>query len=224
MQARSGLSRGAYFGPKNVGEAFTHPDAHAIVLTMLLLKEFGREYLAWEPETLWFEINRTWKRDPSVVNRTKIQACRTILVAPSSYEDYGVFEAIAFGLVGQPPIFDMMQKADPFKCLFALDCIKALNSKAQVSPEVYKYCAASMHAAGFAFCPGSMEPANKHLRYFVGPDLQNSVDLILSSDHTTVPRGSALALQAGKSQMVADFSTVQRRALAEQVKRLLPRK
>ena len=44
--------------PTTKRAAFTNPATHALVLGLLLLKEFGPEYLAWEPETVWAEVEK----------------------------------------------------------------------------------------------------------------------------------------------------------------------
>ncbi len=218
MQTRPHGSQAAYVGPRSPAQAFTHPRSHPGLLTVLLLGEFGREFLAWEPQTLWFEINRTWGQDPAVANRSKIQACRTILVADSPFEQWEIFEAVAFGLVGLSPRFDLIQKCSGFKCIFALDTMKQLRAKTDIAPEIYKYCAASLHAEGFAYAPGSLRPANTFLRELVPPEVVRAVGLAFEAESPArLPRGSAIALQTQKSRAVARFSEIQRAALTQQL-------
>ena len=61
----------APFSKKNM---FIHHDVHPLLMDVVLLKSFGIDWLAWEAETLWAEIQRVFKQPPLPVhNKNKIQ-------------------------------------------------------------------------------------------------------------------------------------------------------
>jgi len=213
----------AYEGPRNVAGAFTHGDTHPLVLGLLLLKTFKTEYLAWEPETVWAEIYLSFGVTPSAAARNKVQSVRSCMVANSPYEQWDIFEDIAFGLLGLPAKFDSVQKAAVKQCAFAVECLSSLRQDVQVSTEVYKYCAASMMDEGMAFCPGQLEPANMYLRdrTEIMPGLQDSVRLLVANNAGLVVGRSAAGLQAAKAREVALFVSLHRNRFIEQSRTLL---
>ena len=84
------VSPEGYIGPQSVRAAFTSPDSHPILLDLILLREFGAEYLTWEAETLWAEVEKTWGTTTSEVNKNRIQAVKST----KSYLERQTLEAI----------------------------------------------------------------------------------------------------------------------------------
>ena len=114
-------------GPEAPKHAFTNKSVHPLVLNLLLIKEFGPEYLGWEPETCWVEISRTWGSTVSEVNRSKIQAIRTCHTTSQPYERWEIFDLVCSGLIGTPPKFDLIQKPTPHRAAFALDVMAQIK-------------------------------------------------------------------------------------------------
>jgi len=215
IKANSGLG-----SPKH---AFTNKSAHPLVLNLLLVKEFGPEYLGWEPETCWLEISRTWGTTVSEVNRNKIQAIRTCHTTDQPYERWEVFDLVCSGLLGTPPKFDLIQKPSPHRAAFALDVLSQVKEGTKISDEVYKYTAACMMDYGLAYGPGPLGPCNEHLLKFVSREQQLRVKAAL--DRKYVPTFDGVNeddVQIMKCITVQDFLESSSRMLLIQLKRLLP--
>jgi len=208
-----------YIGPKDVTGAFTDKDTHPAVLILLLTKEFGDEYVGWEPETLWTEIARKWG-GLSMMNRTKIQAARTCLTNTYPYESWTVFEPVACGLMGNPPQFDMVERASPWRCGFALTTMQYLRDDFKIESEIYKYIAASLHDAGFAYATGALLPVNKHLRRLTDATLHDKVAATFK-EKRVVQDNSAVALHQSKARHLDDFIEMWRRLMVLQMQRLV---
>ena len=206
--------------------AFTNKDAHPLVLNLIMIKEFGPEYLAWEPETCWIEIARTWKSTISEVNKNKIQAVRTCHTTDQPFERWEVFDVVASGLVGVPPKFDLIQKPTPHRAAFALEVMSQIRDKQSVSDEVYKYVSACMLDYGMVYGTGPLEPCNKIVASLMdshGISQQESVKGALASNRVpTFDGNSDSDTQLMKTLSVKDFLEGTSRMLLIQLKKHLP--
>jgi hypothetical protein len=74
---------------------FQDDDTNAVLLNIGLLKMFGPECYAWEPETIRSEVERELGIDKlSCFVSDKIQAIATLLITDQFYDNWEVFEAI----------------------------------------------------------------------------------------------------------------------------------
>jgi len=212
----------SYLGPKTPKQAFTHRESHPLVLNLLMISEFGPDCLAWEPETCWVEIKKTWGGSVSDLNKNKIQAVRTAHVSDYPYQRWEVFDSVCAGLVGSVPRFDMIQKPSPHRAAFALDVLKQVKEDLPFSKEVLKYCGASMMDYGMVYGPGTLEPCNSIIKPFVG----SAQDRVKKSFNLSViPKFDGQNMddvQLMKSYSVRDFQEGTSRMLLSQLKRLIP--
>lgn len=127
--------------PLSSKSIFSHPDTHPVVLDLALLKHFQLDWLAWLPETLFSEIEKTFKTSIADVNRTKIMATKTLHVVDSLWDHWEIFEKAIQALNGMPPQLDVMQPPD-LPLLFAgVDIINSIR-KEEFHEQVARYCAA----------------------------------------------------------------------------------
>ena len=210
-------------GPLTQKHAFTNRATHPLVLNLILIKEFGPEYLGWEPETLWLEIDRSWGTTVSDINKNKIQAIRTCHTTDQPYERWEVFEAVCSGLLGLPPRFDLIQKSAPHKAAYAIEVMSQIKDKKKFSDEVFKYVAANMLDAGMAYGHGVLEPCNQHLRHFVPREQQLSIKKQVDKNKVPTFDGkNENDVQIMKTISVRDFVEGTSRLLLLQLDRLVP--
>jgi hypothetical protein len=214
-----------YAGPESTRAAFTDQDSHPIVLDLILLREFGTEYLAWEADTLWTEIRKTWGTTTSTMNQNRIQAIRTCHVQASPYREWEVFENVAAALNGVPPRFDLLQRPSAPHAAAALEIIQQLRDDVPVRDEVYRYCSAIMMDQGVAWGPGTLLPCNKYVGRMVGKPLQERVARSVSSGRIPTFDGTANEddTQTMKSLAIKDYCALLSQQLLQQVNHLLPK-
>ena len=219
------LSKHAFMsgGPVTPKQAFTNRETHPLILNLLLLKEFGSEYLGWEPESCWVEIGRSWGTTVSEINKNKIQAIRTCHVSDSPYEKWEIFEKVSMGFVGLTPKFALIQRATPHRAALALDIMGQVRDKQPISDEIYKYVAAAMMDSGLIYGPGPMEPSNKYLAKFISSEKQAEVKNALSvRKKPTFSGNNEGDIQLMKAISVKDFLESASRTLLTQLKKLIP--
>ena len=203
-------------------QLFALVDAHPIALNMLMLKEFGPEYLGWEPETCWDEVRLTWGVNIAEVNKQKIQAVRSIYIADEVLQEWEQFQCVVNGLLGVAPRPDIMQRPAPGRLHVALDIIAHIRDMGTVKDEIYKYCAAVLMDFGVAYGPGRLVPANKYLNAGVSAEDMEHIKTLVqrNATPTSITSNTLVATQAMKSLSIKDFALSVERILAVQLQQL----
>lgn len=138
--------------PVTLRNLFTHHDTHPVVLDFSLLKAFGVEWYAWEPETIWAEINRTFKMSVSEHARAKIQTVKTLHVAEGPWQHWQVFEKIIQGLNNNIPRWEVMQAPSLEQLYAGLDMLEHIRVH-EFADEVKRYMAAAVLHEDVTFVP-----------------------------------------------------------------------
>ena len=122
---------------------------------------------AWEPETVWLELERQGI-DLSPVNRDKLMAATALALVPAFYWDGVVFEktALAFSDVAASP--DVLEEATPAQLAWAVHEAEAVRRGHGEGPIDYEhepiaYTAIVLHRAGFVVAPPQLEFAQVRL-------------------------------------------------------------
>jgi hypothetical protein len=115
---------------------FQHPDAHPVVLDLLLLRKYGPEWMTWEHETLEFRIKADFPLPISDLNLHKVQAMKTLHFVDTFWEEWHVFVWCCMALNGVPPDFRVMQVPTVAQCMMAVDIANRVRQDVPFSPEV----------------------------------------------------------------------------------------
>jgi hypothetical protein len=135
---------------------FSHPDAHPVVLDITLLKHFNLEWLSWLPDTLFFEIEKTFSTSIAEVNRLKIQAVQTLHVIDTFWEEWEIFEKTIMALNGIIPLPTLMQPPDLSFLYAGVDMANQIR-KETFNEEVSRYCAAVFLYENVQYAPEPLE-------------------------------------------------------------------
>jgi hypothetical protein len=138
----------------------------------------GREWVLWEPETIWSEAKRVFSSPLSELSKSKIEAVKTLLVSNAFWADHLVFEKVCVALNDAQPVFDQYQHPSP--AMLALAVAEAATiRKASFSDEVLGYMAAVCFDAGLIVLPKPLDVAQEALdeltRPVVGRQLKEEV-------------------------------------------------
>jgi hypothetical protein len=117
-----------------------HPDAHPIVLDLLVLRQYGPAWLGWESETLSLLIPQDFNTPTlSDLNLAKLQACKTLHLVDSFWERWEVFTPCAMAFNSEFPDFEMMQVPTLAQCLVAADVASRIRIDSGWSTEMKAY-------------------------------------------------------------------------------------
>jgi hypothetical protein len=97
---------------KKVEEYLKNENRSALALYKALFSLYGREFLEWEPETLWLTLEKDGV-SLEIEARNKIQAARTLKTTPASLWDNSVFQHLTQALNDIPFDPDALQECDP---------------------------------------------------------------------------------------------------------------
>lgn len=152
------LPKQAPLTPKS---AFTRGDTHPLLLDILLLKKFGPQWLSWEPETIWSEIETEFGAKPSVIIRNKINAMKTMHLVDTPWTEWEVFNVVLQALTDNIPDFRILQKPSPDQIVSAITMMKRVKDQA-FSEEVARFIAACFLDAGVYFLPPPVDFAQRY--------------------------------------------------------------
>lgn len=127
-------------GGVTASNIWRHPDAHPVVLALLLIRKYGPEWLLLEPETLQEVVPLDFKTQAlSDLNLSKLQACKTLHATESFWERWEVFNWCTMPFNGEFPDFEVMQVPTIAQALVSVDCANRIRDDVKWSVEVKKY-------------------------------------------------------------------------------------
>jgi hypothetical protein len=129
-------------------------DSHPILVYRDLTRMYGKDWLDWEPETLWQAIEEDEKiTDLPRSAKDKVAALRVCVKTDFPWTELEVFENVAHAFVGREVRFDLMQQLEPYEVAFALDCMVDIQPGQDIGERVQSYIAATLFDAGLSYAP-----------------------------------------------------------------------
>ena len=153
---------------------FGHHDTHPVAMSEVLFAVFGRSWLEWDPDILWFEISTEMAPkmaaalgrsrinvSTSRLNKNKIQAIRTMLTTDGFWNAWEIFAPIVQALNNNIPTFNILQKPSLAQLMAALDMVSEIREE-KFSDEVSRFVAAAALDDGVWFLPPPLDFAQFH--------------------------------------------------------------
>ncbi len=212
-----------YRGPNNIRSVFSNTDAHPLLLDLTLIRTFKADYLLWEPETVWHEIDKTFNTSISEVNKAKVHGLRTCHLVDRPFEAWEVFEKVAIAFNNSIPLFNVMQQPSPQSCAFTVEAMAQIRSKA-LSEEVVKYIASVFLDNGFIYAPSPLDKVNPHIETLLhkqGKLLAGKVKMALTTRKTPhMDSTREEDIQLAKSLSISDYVAFMEKRLYTQLQRV----
>jgi hypothetical protein len=158
--------------PKAPALFFGYHDAHPAVLAGLLFAQFGVDWLEWDSEALWYEVEQDfsarfqmhYSRPHSVtvsaMNKNKIQAVRNLLLSDGFWSAWEVFSPLTQALNNNTPDFFTLQQPTVAQMMAAVDMVSDIR-KRPYEEEVSRFVAASALDRGVWFLPDPLSFAQR---------------------------------------------------------------
>jgi hypothetical protein len=131
---------------------FHHPEAHPVILDLLLLRKYDADWLLWEPETLRLVIPRDFNTTLSEVNFHKLCAVKTLHLVDTFWQRWEVFLWCTMSLNGTLPDFEVLAPPTVAQLLVAVDVANQLRDDVSWSEEI-KGFVKSVYKYENIFCP-----------------------------------------------------------------------
>jgi len=130
-------------------------------LDLILIDTFGPDWLEWESETVWSEIEAEFGATPSVHSRNKINALKTMHIVDTPWTEWEVFNIVAQALNGNIPDFRILQKPSPLEVAFAVEVMRKVKER-EFSSEIARFVAAAFLNEEIVYLPPPVEFAQVH--------------------------------------------------------------
>lgn len=139
--------------PVTAKNIFQHPETHPVMLDLILLRQYGPEWMTWEPETLEWRIPQDFGgQNISDINMHKVQAVKTLHFNDRFWEAWEVFVWCCMALNGVPPDFEVMQVPTVAQCMIAVDIANRIRQDVEFDEEVNDFVEQVQMNDGM-FCP-----------------------------------------------------------------------
>lgn len=146
-------------------------DASPLLIIAVLQKEFGPEWLDWEPEVLWDEIENKFGisiREQPRAMRDKIMASRVSVTSNVPWLDWHPFLATVQAFNGISPKVEYAEPAQLGHLAYGIQTLKRIQPENTFDRDVRFTIAAHLHAEGLCWVPdepiGSV--AGRELMFF----------------------------------------------------------
>lgn len=135
---------------------FSNPDANPVVLDLVLLKHFGVDWIAWLADTVFQEIETTFKTSIADVNRLKIEAVKTLHDTDSFWDHWEIFEKTILALNSVVPMIEYMQPLELGTLMAGVDMANQVREE-KFAEEIGRYGAACFLYANVTYAPPPLE-------------------------------------------------------------------
>lgn len=197
---------------------------HLLTLDLLCLKEFGPEFIGYEPEALLEEARRSFG-DIGTVAAERLMACQVLHANESYWTEWEVFEKITASISGELAIFSYTQPPDPEDIAVSLVTAKQINSRS-CSDEVNRYIAACCQFEGLFYLEEPLDTASGALsEYFkdqgIEPNYASVADLLSRTTEPYADPDSVAEVQVNKALSVREAVRTFEREVASQIKQVV---
>lgn len=132
---------------------FQQPEAHPVVLDLVLLRKYGADWMQWEPETLVWRIPQDFRTtDVSDLNLDKIQAMKTLHYNDNFWTQWEVFNWCLQPFNNMYPNFQIMQAPSTAQIMVAVSTAANVRADVSWSDEVRSFIEVACRYDGI-FCP-----------------------------------------------------------------------
>ncbi len=144
-------------------ELLENDDSFATTLFFALKQLLSDMCIAWEPESVWLELDDRGI-DMPLINRDKFLAASSLVQSPAFYWDSNIFEKTTMSFNNVLSDSSILQEASPAQMAWAVfEAEKLRELDVDFDYEPRGYAAVCMHKAGLLVAPKELEFAQEEL-------------------------------------------------------------
>jgi hypothetical protein len=144
---------------------FQREDTHAVPLGVACHKLLGKQWMTYEPRTVYEELERLGYGRPPETNATKINAFRTAQNTILPWMDHETFEKVVLGLEGNLVSFELREPPNVAQLMVGVESLRAIQ-QVPFADEVKRYIAACVKHDELDYAP---EPLTFVMPYVCPP-------------------------------------------------------
>lgn len=154
MTEANALSRDDHLTGVDPKQAF-RLDAHPLTMYHLLdrdeFNDIEEGWLWWDPDTLWFEIEKVFGIAPSPAARETISALKACIVTRAPWNDAWIFSNVAVALAGGVADLERLQRPTAGQIIFALGVMRRVDDDEPFDESVVRFQAACCQDQGLIY-------------------------------------------------------------------------
>ena len=194
---------------------------HLLVLDILCLRTLGPEFIGYEPEALFTEMEIAYGKIGKVTAE-RLQVCQLLHSNNLFWTEWEAFEKSTASICGEIAVFNQTQPPDPEEITISLLTAQQVASH-QYSEEVKRYIAACCIFSGLYCLEGPLSIASpfvfEHYRgKGIEPDVDSVVDLLSRTKIPFKDPDSAEEVQVNKLLSIKAAAADFQQTLERQIK------
>lgn len=145
------------------------PETGPSQILSYLTSQWKMDWVNWEPETIFTEIEKAYSVSPPVSTQEKILAMSVLYNSQAFWEDWQAFQAVTVALAGRQARFDDVQIVSLPEMMASVRMAQSLGAPhtgevvSEFSPEVLGYIAATAANEGIVYLPEPLHVAQNYL-------------------------------------------------------------
>lgn len=134
-----------------------------------MVKEFGHEWLNWQPQPIWDEIRDELEVEVPAVNKDKIMALKLCIKTRVPWEDWHPFTMCVLSYNDVPLDAEIAQEAAPVHLAYGVRVMTALQPEHEYHIDVQSMIAALLMSHGVCWTPPEPlgEVSNEMMEFLV---------------------------------------------------------
>lgn len=141
-----------------IREIFTAKHVVPQIYKAVLDKHLGPEWISWEPETCWVELDRVFKVRPTENVANKINAMKAFLMTDAFYTNAPAFENIVLAINDLFVDPQTLQVCSPEEMVYAMKVLAPLETKKRVfGKEIESYVQVACKQVGLLSYPQELK-------------------------------------------------------------------
>jgi hypothetical protein len=136
-------------------------------LNILPILESHKDWMEWEPETIWHEMENHLDTT-SIIPRTVkdiVMSVKLCLLNNMTWEKWNVFEKVVMAFNNETPIFEVVQKPSLGQISLTIEILNKIKPNI-FADEVKLYIAAVAHNDGYIVIPDNLKFAQEELNRY----------------------------------------------------------
>jgi len=138
------------------------PDSPPLRCVACMTEDYGKEWLEWEPETLWETIRKDYQTYPNEETKNKLMAVKAVMANDYFWQEWDVFEKVCSAFNGRIPNFGNMEDLSIAELALGAQLVSKLK-KRSFKNEVQAYVASRAHEEGYVMLPEVLSFAQGYL-------------------------------------------------------------
>ena len=124
------------------------PSVMAFTLYLVMQKQYGDDWLSWEPLTVYLELREDFSCEPSVEAMDRLNAVQMLMTSSAFFDDLYGFMGTCNTLADGSPSFDLLDPATSAEIAWAMTEVGLMREMEPFAPTIVDYVKTMLEMEG----------------------------------------------------------------------------